>query len=153
MIGFAVGIACLWGLFRVLRGGRGPWHRGGRGCHGGRRWGFMRGLFDDLDTTSAQERVIKDAVGEVKRAAEDLRDGVFDAKGEVADAFRQDQFDAEAMAEVLSRFDDKLDELRKSFVGALARVHETLDADQRAELARLMGRARRRWGGPYRSHA
>src|SRR5690606_10052276 len=104
-----------------------------------------------LDTTPRQERAIEDAMDEVRRAAEDFRDGIFDAKGEVAQAFRSESFDAEIMADILSRSDDKLDELRKAFVGALAKVHEALDAEQRERLASWMGRARRHWQGPYRS--
>jgi Spy/CpxP family protein refolding chaperone len=147
MIGFAIGIACLWGLFRVVRGGR---HRHGWGRHGGRRR-VMRRLFEELDTTPGQERVIRAAADDLRKAAAGMRDGLFDAKGDVARAFRSESFDETVMADIIGQYDQRLDELRGSFVGSMAKVHAALDADQRERLARWMGKARR-WGGPYRSH-
>jgi uncharacterized membrane protein len=170
MIGFAIGIACLWGLFRVLRGGRhhGYGH-GPRGCgRGGPRWGrgwrggwsggddapmfFLRGLFERLGTTPAQERVIRNAVEDVVDAGRGFKDKVRASRNEVAQAFRSESFDENIMAELLTRHDDAIDEVRKSIVGSLAKIHEALDPDQRSELARWLER-RGRFDGPYRSYA
>lgn len=173
MIGFAIGIACLWGLFRVLRGGRryGWGGYGGRCGHRGgwggpswrRRWRggwdhaddgpvfFLRGLFERLGTTPAQEKVIKNAVEDVVDAARGFKDKVRSSRNDVAQAFRSESFDENVMAELLTRHDDAIDEVRKSIVGSLAKIHESLDPDQRAELARWLER-RGRWDGPYRSY-
>jgi hypothetical protein len=150
MIGFAIGIACLWGLFRVVRGGRHGFGRRGFGRHRG-RGRMLRRLFEELDTTPGQERVIREAADDLRKAAGNMRDGLFDAKGDVARAFRSESFDETVMADILGQYDERLDALRGSFVGALAKVHGALDADQRDQLARWLGRARR-WGGPYRAH-
>ncbi len=167
MFGFVIGLACLYGLVRVIRGGR---CYGGGTCGGGwrsRRWGgppwkrgwdgdrggfWLRGVFEHLDTTPGQEKEIKRAVNEVKDAASALKDDLQATRRDVASALESDSFDADAMAELLTRHDDKLDELRRAMVGGLARIHAALDEEQRKELARFL--QRRRWhGGPYRTHA
>lgn len=171
MIGFAIGIACLWGLFRVLRGGRRWGGYGHHSCHrggwGGPRWGrgrrggwsgddapmfFLRGLFERIGTTPAQERVIRNAVEEVFDAGRGFKEKVRASRSDVAQAFRGESFDETIMADLLTRHDDAIDEVRKAIVGSLAKIHEALDADQRAELARWLER-RGRFDGPYRSYA
>jgi Spy/CpxP family protein refolding chaperone len=163
MFGFIIGLGCLWGLCRVVRGGRG--YRGG--CGGRSRWGgrwrhsedegrhhfFLRRMFQGLDTTPGQEKEIKRAADEVIEAAHALKDDLNDTRGDVGRAFKSDVFDEDTMADLLTRNDEKLDELRKAFVGSLARVHETLDSDQRAQLARILQRGPRWGGGPFRNYA
>lgn len=167
MFGFVVGLACLWGLVRVIRGGRCY----GGACGGGwrsRRWGgppwkrgwdddrggfWLRGVFERLDTSPGQEKEIKKAVNEVKDAASALKDDLHATRQDVANAFKSDSFDADSMAELLTRHDGKLDELRRAVVGGLARIHAALDEEQRQELARVLSRRGRWHGGPYRSHA
>ena len=159
MSGFIIGLVCLWALLRVVRGRRGcgPMWRGhgwrGRGWRGrGGRYWMLRRLFERLDTTPGQEKEIRSAVDEVAEVAESLAGELRDSRGAVADAFRADAFDMDTMADLMTRHDDKLDSLRKAAVGALARVHETLDAEQRKRLASWLGRGPR-WSGPYRSPA
>ena len=180
MFGFFIGIACLWGLVRVIRGPRwgrrwggwsgGGWSGGGchaRGCDGGgdwdgdrsswgdrgRGWGgpaiFLRGLFRRLDTTPGQEKEIQAVVQEVMDAGRALKHDVMASRQEIGDAFRGDVFDAELMASLLTRHDDRIDELRQAMVGGLARLHGTLDPDQRRQLARVLEQGPR-WAGPYR---
>ncbi len=187
MFGFVIGLACLFGLARVIRGGRrgcgrgwygrrwqyagcgpggGSWHGGScghgggwehdedhHGHHGWReraRWGFMRGLFERLDTTPGQEKVVKSAFDEVRKAAEGVKDDLMAARGDVAKAFRSEAFDESIAGDLLSRHDAKMDELRKTLVGALAKIHGALDPEQRERLARFLERGPRPWGGPYR---
>jgi hypothetical protein len=182
MIGFAIGIACLWGLVRILRGkrlwgqrhggcghggwsshrscGRGPWRGGWGGGPGRSDWDddddppffFLRRLFRRLGTTPAQEKVIRTAVEEVIDAGRGFKDQVRGSRKDVADAFRSESFDETVMADLLTRHDDAIDEVRRAIVGSLAKIHEALDPDQRAELARWLER-RGRWHGPYRSYA
>jgi hypothetical protein len=171
MFGFILGTACLVGLFWVIRGGRrfgghcgGGWH--GR-RHGGRhdwhdevhsgRWGFgrraiLRWLFERLDTTPGQERVIRDAVENFVDSAIGARREVESSRADVARAMRAESFDAESMGEAFGKHDNVLSDLRKSAVEQLAKVHEILDDKQRARLAELIEQGfARRWQGPYRS--
>lgn len=173
MFGFVFGIVCLWGLVRVVRGGRrygwggscssrrmGGWDRGWRG--GGwdgedRRWRFLRGVFEELDTTPGQEKEIRAAIDEVMDAGEKMKSGWSDTRSELGKVFRNDELDATILGSVLSHQDAALDEMRGAMVGALARIHAALDPEQRARLARWLERGprwgRRGWGGPYRAHA
>src|SRR5687768_9724185 len=146
MFGFVIGLACLWGLARVIRGGRRGWghgwHRrrwahaggpcGGGGCGGGPggwdhdhddhghghgwrgagRWWLLRGLFERLDTTPGQEKVVKSAIDDVRKAAEAVKDDLMAARGDVAKAFRSEAFDESLAADLLGRHDAKMDEMR-----------------------------------------
>jgi hypothetical protein len=160
MIGFLVGVTCLWGLVRVLRGGpraRGPW--GWHRRHGGPPWDregsryfLLRRLFEELDTTPGQEKEIRRAVDEVTEAAEGLKDRLYDTRNDLGKALRGEVFDEALMTELWTRHDEPIDELRKAVVGALGRIHGALDDDQRKRLASWLQR-RRPWGGPYRSCA
>lgn len=168
MLGFLFGTACLLGFIWVFKRGHhrfgdGCGHRsrwGGRGREGGRWAGersswMLRWLFERLDTTPGQEKVIRSAVDELFAKARDFKKTVQDSRGDVARAFRAEDFDAEVMGDVFARQDGAIDELRKAAVGTLARVHDALDPEQRARLAELLesmpGRSWR--GGPYRSWA
>ena len=104
--------------------------------------------------TSSQEREVRAAVDEFFTAARDFRRDVVDTRADVARTVKADAFDETLMGEVFSRHDDAMDKFRKSFVGALARVHSVLDDRQRERLADLIasGGLGRGWGygGPYR---
>ncbi len=141
--------------------GCGGFDRGGRhGRHGGFDAGFgakmfLRGLFERLDTTPGQEKVIFQAVDEVREAMRSARHELGQSRTDVAAAFGREHFDAETMGAVFSKHDDAIATVRKAFVGALAKVHEALDERQRRVFAeiietRLPGM---RWGfggGAYR---
>lgn len=147
MFGFLIGIACLVGLFTVLKGGRG-WHGRGGHCgglhrHSGMR-GFVRRLFETLDTSPGQEKEIRNAFSEFFREAHSVRDDFVASRSDVAKAVRGDYFDETSMGELFARHDDGLDKLRRAVVGALARVHAVLDEHQRARLAELIEK------GPWR---
>ena len=168
MLGFLVGTACLIGLVKVVRGGRygyghggcGPrgWHghhHGGHGFRGGRGFGrnfFLRGIFERLDTTPGQEKVIVAALDEVREAARGMRGEASDTRADVARAVKGEVFDAEVMGAVFARHDGALETMRKVVVGAMAKVHDALDDRQRADLADLIARGARGGfvGGPYR---
>ena len=174
MFGFVIGIACLWGLVRVVRGGRrgyGPWAMRDHGCSGGYRsrrrrrgwhddeddWGrhagggfFMRQMFERLDTSPGQEKEIKAAIGDVMDAGRALKNDVSGSREDVAAAFRTDDFNEELMASLLTRHDERIDAVRTATVAGLAKIHATLDPDQRKHLARMLERGPRWGGGPYR---
>lgn len=182
MFGFLIGIASLIGLVKVLRMGRGGcggrgWHgggcHGGHGCHGrGGHWhghhhhhhggprgfrggsrGWMRWLFERLDTSPGQEKEIAAAVDELIGQARTLKEQGKSSRDDVARVFRSESLDENALGELFSRHDDALRELHKAFAGALGRIHNALDAEQRAKLAELIESGPRGFGGfggPYR---
>ncbi len=144
MFGFFFGTACLAGLFYTLRHG-GRWHHGGRGG----RWswrGRLRGLFERMDTSPGQEKVIVEAADELTEAFAKLRDELGASRAAIARALRGEHFDAPALRELHERHDTLLAELRKTLEGALSRVHEALDPRQRRELADLLEHG---WGHGY----
>lgn len=164
MFGFLLGTACLVGLVWVLRGPhqqRGEcrrWgaHRSGdwedRRGFGGRA--FLRWLFERLDTTPGQERVIRAAVDDLIDGAHAARRELEASRKDVARAVRAESFDAEAMGEAFAKHDAAISALRKTAVESLAKAHETLDDRQRARLAELIESGLgRRWHGPYRTYA
>jgi hypothetical protein len=112
----------------------------------------LRWLFERLDTTPGQERVIRTAVDDFVDQAHAARRDVEATRGDVARALRADSFDAELMGEAFARHDVALGELRKAFVETLARAHDALDERQRQRVAELVeSTISRRWHGPYRS--
>lgn len=139
--------------------GRGGWDRGGwdrgEGVEQGfeRRPGFwLRGLFSRLDTTPGQEKVIRQSVDEVMKSTETLRGELDASRRDIAQALRTGTVDATAMGELFARHDEKLREVRTTFVGALAKVSDALDEDQKKRLADMIDRggAGFAFGGPYR---
>jgi hypothetical protein len=160
MLGILFGTACLIGLIKVTRGGwgHGYGHWRTRGCGGGHsgRRGFgrggwmLRGLFERLETSPGQERVILDAVDEVREAASRFHDESDTARRDVADALKGAHLDQEKVRGVFERFDAKAEDVKKALMSNLSKIHEALDERQRVELASLLesfGRFRR-WGGP-----
>ena len=160
MFGFLIGTICLVCLIKVLKGGGwGGWHRAWRGHRGGRfgRWGFLRAIFERLDTSPGQEKVIRDAVEEFSDSASDAKRELSKSREDLAKAMRNDYFDETLFGELFARHDTALEGLRKEGIGALARIHEVLDEKQRGRLADVIengpGWFGRRDGGPYRSWA
>lgn len=170
MLGFIFGTICLFALIKVAKHSWGPSWGLGCGHHrhhrdhgpdwdseGGSRFGsrfWLRGLYSRLETTPGQERVIERAVEDVMRATRTMRDELAHSRREIASAFRSESIDATQMGELFARHDEKLSEIRKVFVGALANVHDALDESQRRDLAdfleRGLGGRFEGFGGPYR---
>ncbi len=130
------------------------WHRGGP------RAFFLRALFERLDASPGQERVILAAMEELRAAAEAHRGEIEASRRDLAKAIRSPGFDEAHLGELFARHDVAIEGMRKAFVGAMAKVHEALDERQRAVLADLveagpLGFARGfggAWaGGPCRS--
>ena len=147
----------------------GGWGHRGHGGHGGHDgWGdarqgdgwdrggpfWLRGLFERLGTSPAQEKVIRDAVDEMRRSASELRDEGRHTRGDVAKAVRSASFDETVMGELFARHDTHLEKMRKDTVGVIAKVHAVLDDRQREVLAQIIERgpfAGGFRGGPFRS--
>jgi hypothetical protein len=104
---------------------------------------MLRGLFERLQTTPGQERVIAEALKELrasfKRSAEEKAKG---AK-QVAEAMRGSDFKTENMGEAFAHLDSSNEEIRDAMFSALAKIHEALDERQRKILADLIGRGGR----------
>jgi Spy/CpxP family protein refolding chaperone len=151
MFGFLIGTACLIGLIKVVRHG-GGWgygyggcgHRGARGFGGG-RWGvgfgprwMLRRLFQRLETTPGQEKVIFEAIDDVRDAAGKFRDESRQARQDIGGALRGETFDQAKVREAFTRHDELIANVRKSVLAGLAKIHEALDENQRRELASVL---------------
>ena len=128
-----------------------PWARGGFDDHGpdfgqrdrgrgfGGRGGFvMRFLSERLDATPAQEKVIAQAIDEMRDAIGKAKDGIKSSRGDVASAIRSDNFDVTHVGALFSKHDDAIDAVRKAFVSAMQKVHDALDERQRKILADII---------------
>jgi hypothetical protein len=138
-------------------GHHGSWGHGGHGGWGHdarrERGGFgLRWVFEHLDTTPGQEKVIRQAFDEVRGSLETARGELDATRREIAAAIRAGQIDETQMGELYARHDEKLRAVRTTFFGALAKVTEALDEDQRKRLADLLDRGQGfpGFGGPYR---
>lgn len=135
------------------RGGR--WHRGRSWRRGNRRGSFLDRLAEELDLSPEQQKAIEEEMAELRSTTRPMKKEWKRSRGDLSDALRSDDFDAETMGEMFARHDDALRDLRKGVVGALAKIHAVLDPAQRARLAELLssGLGPRWGGGPYRSWA
>jgi hypothetical protein len=149
MFGFIVGTACLIGLIKVVRGGcghggwGGRWGRGwgGWGGHRGGGWGqswMLRGLFSRLDTTPGQEKVISEAVDNIRNAFAKLGDEKEKIRRDVATAFKGEQFDHGPMKDAFTRQDAAMEEIQRTILVELSKVHEALNEKQRKEVGELL---------------
>lgn len=133
MFGFIVGTLSLIGLIKVWRWG----HHGRHGYGGPRRW-MMRRLFEHLDTTPGQEKVVAAAVEDAERKAWDARDQFFRARAQYAKAVRGEHFDNEAVSAAFDAQQAAFEELKKSVRTGLQQIHEALNPEQRARLGDLI---------------
>ncbi len=127
--------------------GRG-WGRarfGGWGPDAVDRWAGM--LAWRLDATREQAQVIRDAFRSVHDELHSLREEGRSTRDDVAKALAGERFDEELLGLLFARHDERLESLRRTLVGALAKVHDALSPEQRERLARLIGR---RFGFGYR---
>lgn len=137
MFGFVFGALCLVGLVKVWRHRHwGGWrHRGHFGGH--RRWLVYR-AFEELDASPAQEKVLRQALADLRRSFEELRPGLDALRGSVATALRGDTFDSAALQSAFERQTAELGQRGSAVATALAKAHDALDPDQRRRLARLV---------------
>ena len=140
MYGFIVGLASLLGLVCVMHRGR---HRSdGRfgSWSGGRRSWWLGRIFSKLDTTPAQERVIRDALGDVVDNVREHREEHERTRQDLASVMRDPDFEPDRLAELFARHDQVLSAVRAEVMDALGKIHGTLDDEQRARLARMIER-------------
>ncbi|MEZ4366014.1 MAG: periplasmic heavy metal sensor [Kofleriaceae bacterium] len=167
MIAFAIGIAAV-GLFAIRRHHRrhlawchhgAPWgyghggggddgSLGGPRWRGGRPWRRLAFLYDQLDTTPGQERVIQREVRGLMMLGRAQRRGLRDARADLGRALAGDQVDQPALEAALARGDAAWAELRAAAAASLVQIHGVLDSEQRAQLGRYLGAAP--GGAPFR---
>lgn len=156
MLGFLIGTACLVGLIRTVRGGRCGYGGYRRYGWGGRR-AALRFLFERLDTSPGQEKVIMAALEELWSNKREIREEIEQSRQDIARAMQSPVFDASALEEAFARHDRVQARLRESVKHALSTVHEALDDNQRKIAAELIehgfGRGFARGGcGRWRGH-
>ncbi len=130
MLGFLAGALGAVGIVFVLR--RARRHRRGR-----RRW-MMRRVFERLDTTLGQEKVIAQALEEVEHAAWAFRHEAREARVDLGRAMRGERFDTASVRAMYARQDALLEAMRKSVLEGMQKVHEALTPSQRAVAAELV---------------
>lgn len=101
---------------------------------------FLRSLFTRLETTPGQERVIVDALKELK--ASFLKSDAANRKSarDLGDALQGDALSMDAMGSVFASLDEGTAAIRDGAFSALTRIHEVLDGRQRQMLADLVSR-------------
>lgn len=166
MFGFIMGTVCLVALVATLRHhhsfawgcgygsglsgrrhGEGGWGR----RHRRQRW-MLRRVFEQLDTTPGQEKVIAKHVDGWIDGMADGRRELSDVRRQVAQALNSDVLDEAALSSALERVEDLLAKSKLELTQALTEIHASLDAQQRRELADLLtyGPSRRRdFGGRF----
>ncbi|MEW5738411.1 MAG: periplasmic heavy metal sensor [Myxococcota bacterium] len=133
MFGFVIGTLSLIGLIKVWR-----WGRYGRHGYGGpRRW-MLRRLFQHLDTTPGQEKVIASALEDAERKLWAAREELFKSRGAFAKAVSGEHFDGAAVDAAFDTQQAAVDELKKSVREGLGAIHEALNPQQRARLGELL---------------
>jgi hypothetical protein len=134
MFGVLIGVVSAIGFFKVLR-----WGRRGYGWRGGgrRRW-VMRRLFERLDTTPGQEKVIEAAADNVERAARKVREDFFTSRTDIAGAFRGENFDTAKLDERFAAHQAAVDDVKKAIREGMQSIHEALNPDQRKAVADLI---------------
>jgi hypothetical protein len=136
MFGFVIGIVCLVLLVGVVR--RRHWHH-----HHPRGFGpraFLWRLLRRIDATPAQEKVFRDEADLLRETVRGLR-GEMKASGkDLAAVLREETLDRQKLESIYRKQDELLASLRERLSTSLARVHSTLDARQRNEIADLLER-------------
>ncbi len=122
--------------------GRGGWRPGGHGM----AHFVLRRLFEVLDTTPGQEKVIAAALEEMRETMAKHRGEVRKSREDLAKAMRSPSFDETVMGELFARHDTAIEAMRRAAVGSMAKVHEALDERQRARLADLIEESPGLWG-------
>jgi len=147
MFGFVIGTICLFLLIGVLRRrhGYGGWHRRWRGGHR-RGFGpraFLWRLLHRIDATPAQEKVFRDEADGLWETARGLRGELHASGRDLAVVLREESLDRQKLESIYRKQDELLAAMRQRITDSLGRVHSTLDARQRSELADLLERGGR----------
>ncbi len=135
MFGFLVGTLSLIGLIKVVRHGGGWGRHGSR--NGPRRW-MLRRLFERLDTTPGQEKVILEAVDRVEQNGRTAKDAFFKGKVDLGRAMRGEHFDTAAVNDAFEKQQAAADAFKKTVLEQMQKIHEALTPEQRLAAAELI---------------
>jgi Spy/CpxP family protein refolding chaperone len=131
MLGFIVGTASLYGLYRMRRGSA--------------RLSLinfspqsLQRVFHRLDTTPAQERVILEALEEARQGTQSLRKEAEMTKEDIIVMFKSEEVEVDALGAAFARQDEALTDARLGATQALAKIHNALTEEQRVRLSRLL---------------
>lgn len=149
MFGFIFGTVCLVALVRVIKGGR-RWGGGWSG-EGRNRW-MLRRLFQRLDTTPGQEKVIAEAFDDLQEKARTVREEMFRGRGTFAKSVRGEAFDTESVREQFEKQQGALEDLKKAALAGMQKIHEALTPEQRAVAGDLIEFGPRAFGGGCGGH-
>ena len=156
MFGFLFGTACLLGLTATVARHH---HHDRHGCRGRDGSGFrsrrarfvLHRVLDHLDTTPAQEKVIREAFDGLLDDLHEARSELRGTRPDVARAISGETLDRGALEGLFERHDVVIDRVRRNALDAFGKVHETLDERQRKILAELIESGPFRRGfGPFR---
>jgi uncharacterized membrane protein len=146
MFGFILGTACLVAFILVYK-------RGMRSHHFGRS--TRRWLFHRLDTSPAQERVVRNAMLNVKQRFNEVTKDQAETRRQLADMLRRGSLDNEEVRRWFADREHELSQVREAAVDAFGEVYDALDDQQREQLAKWIEKGcwshRRPGHGPYRA--
>jgi hypothetical protein len=149
MFGFVIGTICLVLLIGALRRRHGYGHGGSCGHgHGGHRRGFgprafLWRILRRIDATPAQEKVFRDEADGLRETVHGLGGELRASGRDLAVALRDETLDRQKLESIYRKQDELLATLRQRLSDSLGRIHSTLDARQRDELATLLERGGR----------
>ncbi len=109
--------------------------------HGGRRWRRRRRewildrMSSRLNTKPSQEAVLEEAVDDVMNAFAEEKSAFRASKSTFARILQSDEFDAGALDELLASQKAALARVQETVASSLKKAHETLDPEQRTQLA------------------
>jgi hypothetical protein len=107
--------------------------------------GFVMGaILDHVRATPVQERAIRAAFEEFRQEVKRVGGGeARTLRQDVSSVLRKPGFDEVFLGELFARHDRGIEGVRRAFVGLMAKVHESLDDEQRGRLAELIERGPR----------
>jgi hypothetical protein len=105
----------------------------------------MRSIFERLGTTPGQEKVVAQALGELRSNRAVIAEEARTTREDLTSAISGGLIDDAALDEMFARHDRVLARLRVSFVEALKQITETLDERQRKELVAILRNPRASW--------
>jgi uncharacterized membrane protein len=92
-------------------------------------------MFERLDTTPGQEKVIQQAFEDLREKGRAAKNDMKTARAEIAKAMRSTSFDEVSVGTATAQVEAVMDSMRKAGIDAFAKVHEALDERQRGLLA------------------
>jgi uncharacterized membrane protein len=101
-------------------------------------------LFERLDTTPGQEKVIMKGLDSITDQMESGRRELRDVRRQVAQALGGDVLDEAVLSAALEKVDSLMAKTKLELTTALTEIHAALDGEQRRELAELIAEGPRR---------